>query len=71
MKWLQSLTAIIIDPERAPYAATEFLEYEYEQDPDGNFISEYPDKNNHSSIGLGTRRTISGSGADNRKDKRT
>lgn len=48
IKWLQGLSAIVIDKERAPYAAEEFLDYEYEQDPDGNFISEYPDKNNHS-----------------------
>jgi len=47
IKWLQGLTAIVIDPERCPYSAEEFLDYEYEQDPDGNFISEYPDKNNH------------------------
>jgi phage terminase large subunit len=47
MKWLQSLAAIVIDPQRCPETATEFLEYELEQDPDGNYISEYPDKNNH------------------------
>jgi PBSX family phage terminase large subunit len=47
MKWLQSLAAIIIDPERAPYSTEEFINYELEQDVDGNFISEYPDKNNH------------------------
>jgi phage terminase large subunit len=47
MKWLQSLTEIVIDPERAPYHAQEFSEYELEQGKDGEFISEYPDKNNH------------------------
>jgi len=47
MKWFQSLTAIVIDPERAPEAANEFLNYELEQDRDGNFISEYPDRDNH------------------------
>ena len=47
MKWLQSLAAIIIDPERCPETAQEFLDYELEQDKDGEFISEYPDKNNH------------------------
>ena len=47
IKWLQSLAKIVIDPELAPEAATEFLEYEYEQDPDGNYISEFPDANNH------------------------
>jgi phage terminase large subunit len=48
IKWLQGLTEIVIDPKRCPYAAEEFLEYEYEQDSDGNYISSYPDKNNHS-----------------------
>jgi len=47
MKWLQSLVKIVIDPERAPYSAEEFSNYEYEMDKDGNFISQYPDKNNH------------------------
>jgi len=47
IKWLQALKAIVIDNERCPYTAEEFLEYEYEQDPDGNYISEYPDRNNH------------------------
>lgn len=47
MKWLQGLTAIVIDPERAPYHAEEFLNYEYERTKDGEVISEFPDKNNH------------------------
>jgi PBSX family phage terminase large subunit len=49
MKWLASLAAIVIDNERAPYHAEEFLNYELEPDPseEGGFISEYPDKNNH------------------------
>jgi len=47
IKWLQSLTEIVIDNQRAPYSAEEFLNYELEQDKDGNFISEYPDRNNH------------------------
>lgn len=47
MKWLQSLTAIVIDPVRAPYHAQEFLDYEYERTKDGEIISEFPDKNNH------------------------
>lgn len=47
MKWLQSLREIVIDPEKAPEACDEFINYEYEQDKDGNFISEFPDKNNH------------------------
>lgn len=47
MKWLQSLSKIVIDDKRCPYTATEFLEYEYERDKDGNVITGYPDKNNH------------------------
>ena len=47
MKWLQSLTAIVIDNERAPESAQEFLNFEYERDKDDNIISEFPDANNH------------------------
>lgn len=47
MKWLQSLNAIVIDPERCPEHLQEFLNYELEQDKDGEYISSYPDKNNH------------------------
>lgn len=47
MKWLQSLTEIIIDNTRTPHTATEFLDYEYERDKEGNIISGYPDANNH------------------------
>lgn len=47
MKWLQSLKAIVIDDERCPHTATEFIEYEYERDKEGNVITGYPDKNNH------------------------
>lgn len=47
MKWLQSLTEIIIDNRRAPNCATEFMEYEYDRDKNGDVISGYPDKNNH------------------------
>lgn len=47
MKWLQSLVKIVIDPVRCPYAAQEFVKYEYEKDKDGNPISAYPDKDNH------------------------
>ncbi|MBE6129564.1 MAG: PBSX family phage terminase large subunit [Erysipelotrichaceae bacterium] len=48
MKWLASLRKIIIDPVRCPDAAKEFIDYEYERDKEGNVISGYPDKNNHS-----------------------
>lgn len=48
MKWLQSLKEIVIDNKRCPKTAKEFLEYEYERDREGNVISGYPDKDNHS-----------------------
>ena len=47
MKWLASLSAIVIDSARCPFAAEEFLGYEYERDKDNNVISGYPDKANH------------------------
>jgi len=48
IKWLQGLRHIYIDKRRCPYTYKEFVDYEYEQDRDGNFISAYPDANNHS-----------------------
>jgi phage terminase large subunit len=48
MKWLQSRAKIVIDPARCPYTAEEFQNYEHELDKDGNFISDYPDFDNHS-----------------------
>lgn len=46
MKWLQS-RYIVIDPARTPNVYKEFTEYEFETDGNGNVISRYPDKNNH------------------------
>lgn len=48
IKWLQGLNHIYIDRKECPYTWREFSNYEYEQDKDGNFISGYPDANNHS-----------------------
>lgn len=48
MKWLQSLSEIVIDNIRCPHAAEEFLNYEYDRDKNGDVISGYPDKDNHS-----------------------
>lgn len=49
IKWLQSLNAIVIDPDRCPYTAQEFSEYEYEIDQKTNEVLEgYPDAANHS-----------------------
>lgn len=43
----EEIEEIIIDSDRCPNAAREFLGYETEKDKDGNFKGEYPDKNNH------------------------
>lgn len=48
IKWLQSLTAIYIDPKRCPETAREFSTYEYERTKDGEIISSFPDADNHS-----------------------
>lgn len=45
-KWLQG-RHIIIDPARTPHACKEFVNYEYERDKDDNFVSGYPDADNH------------------------
>lgn len=48
IKWLQGLRNIYIDKRMCPLTYWEFVNYEYEQDKQGNFISAYPDANNHS-----------------------
>jgi PBSX family phage terminase large subunit len=48
IKWLQGLAHIYIDARRCPCTYREFVNYEFEQDRDGNFISAYPDADNHS-----------------------
>ncbi len=48
VKWLQSLSQIIIDPVRCPWTAKEFSEYEYERDKRTNEVLDgYPDAANH------------------------
>lgn len=47
MKWLQNRTHIYIDKRRCPNTYREFVSYEYERNKDGQFISAYPDANNH------------------------
>ena len=46
MKWLQSRT-IVIDKRRTPHAYEEFVNYEFEKNRADEWISGYPDKNNH------------------------
>ena len=48
MKFLQKLAQIVIDPKRCPNTAREFRGYAYDIGKDGNFISRYPDRDNHS-----------------------
>jgi phage terminase large subunit len=47
IKWLQERAHIYIDKRRCPNTYREFVNYEYERNRDGQFISAYPDKNNH------------------------
>lgn len=46
IKWLQN-RKIVIDPARTPNAYREFVNYQYETDKDGVFLSDVPDKDNH------------------------
>ena len=48
MRFLQGLEKIVIDAKRCQNTAREFSQYELRRDKDGEFISAYPDKNNHS-----------------------
>lgn len=47
IRWLQGLSSIVIDKKRCPNTYKEFVTYEYETTRDGQYISAYPDKNNH------------------------
>ena len=47
IKFLQDLEKIIIDPERCPRAAKEFINYALELGRDGEIKSRFPDKDNH------------------------
>ena len=46
MKWLQK-RKIVIDRKRTPNVYKEFVGYEYERNREGEIISGYPDKDNH------------------------
>ena len=48
MRWLQNRAHIYIDKQRCPNTYKEFVAYEYDRNKDGQFISAYPDANNHS-----------------------
>jgi len=47
IKWLASRAQIVIDPRRCPLAAEEFMSYEHEQNREGEYVSGYPDEDNH------------------------
>lgn len=47
VKFLQDLNEIIIDDEKCPNTAREFLNYELKKDGNGNFVAGFPDKDNH------------------------
>ncbi len=46
MKWLQK-RKLVIDKKRTPNVYREFVGYEYERNKEGEIISGYPDKDNH------------------------
>lgn len=48
IKSLQDLEAIVIDPMRCPLAAKEYINYALEMDREGNAMSRFPDRDNHS-----------------------
>ena len=48
VQWLQGLHRIYIDPVKCPKTYKEFINYEYPKDKNGDFLSVYPDKDNHS-----------------------
>ncbi|MBE6074206.1 MAG: PBSX family phage terminase large subunit [Selenomonas ruminantium] len=47
IKWLQDRAKIYIDKRRCPNAYREFVTYEYQRNRQGQFVSAYPDENNH------------------------
>jgi phage terminase large subunit len=48
IKWLADLEEIVIDPSTCPLAAREFVNYALGLTRNGEVISRYPDKDNHS-----------------------
>lgn len=52
IKWLQSLTEILIDDVRCPNTYREFVNYEYEKNDAGEFTGRLPDFDNHSIDGV-------------------
>jgi PBSX family phage terminase large subunit len=71
IKWLQDLNEIVIDSEKCPYGAKEFMNYSLNVDREGNVISKYPDKDNHviDSVRYGCVQLINNARAEKRKSK--
>lgn len=46
MKWLAG-RRIVIDPKRTPTVHQEYTQYEFEHDKNGNLVTGYPDRDNH------------------------
>ena len=51
-KFVQGLSAIIIDPERCPVASKEFTTAEFDVDRQGNVLPRVKDENNHTIDGI-------------------
>lgn len=47
IEWLADLNAIYIDRKRCPRTYQEIVSYTFDKDKNGNWIKQYPDKNNH------------------------
>ncbi|MEG1776465.1 MAG: PBSX family phage terminase large subunit [Clostridia bacterium] len=47
IRWLRALGELVIDSALCPVAAREFSLYEYARDRNGTFLTECPDKDNH------------------------
>lgn len=47
MQWLRGLNGIVIDKRRTPNAWNEFMLYEFKKDKNGEFMDEYPKKDDH------------------------
>jgi len=71
IKWLQDLDEIVIDPVRCPLAGVEFINYALNVTRQGEVISKYPDKDQHSvdSIRYGCSLMITQTRVEKRKSK--
>lgn len=51
MQWLRGLQSIVIDKNRTPNAWNEFMLYEFQKNKNGEWLDEYPKKNDHCLVG--------------------